>query len=215
MGRLHIHLGRMIKDREGERAEGIRGNTKVGVVFGGSECRQRGSIFYRSANNVILTEGINGVFPANLALEVFSIRDGRALYTRTDGWIKPPIEGTVCGESVETQKRSEERFKEPPGGEVLGEAAFPPYWGTSQSSARWGSPAEGSRSFSCSYRSSDSSTPYVIQTPESRKRMLANDDPFGGSSRVKIELSEGECDGEPRFAEPQSIGVRRELEKMQ
>ena len=56
MDRLHIHLGRMIKDRKGERAEGIRGNADDGLVFDGSECRQKGVIFYRSANDVILTE---------------------------------------------------------------------------------------------------------------------------------------------------------------
>ena len=32
--------------------------------------------------------------------------------------------------------------------------------------------------------------------------MLANEDPFEGNSRVKIELEEGEFDEEPRFAEP-------------
>ena len=40
--------------------------------------------------------------------------------------------------------------------------------------------------------------------------MLANEDPFGGNSRMGIELDEGECDEEPRFAEPM---VKREREQ--
>ena len=59
---------------------------------------------------------------------------------------------------------------------------------------------------SSSYVSTDSS-PYVIETPESRKRVLASEDPFRVNSRVKIELIEGECDEEPRFSHP-NLGKR-------
>ena len=41
MDRLHIHLGRMIEDRRGERPVGIRGNAETGIVFDGTERMQR------------------------------------------------------------------------------------------------------------------------------------------------------------------------------
>ena len=115
MDRMHIHLGRMIKDRRGERPEGIRNHTEVGIVFDGAECRQRGVIFYRSANDVILTEGIYGILPGNLVMEVFAIRDGRVLYTRTEGWLKPPIRRMEREESMDTKRMREERPKETSG----------------------------------------------------------------------------------------------------
>ena len=163
---------------------------------------------------MILIEGVNGILSPNLVLKVFSIRDGRVLSTRPDGWLRPHTGGTVYGESTEKQRR-EERFRESPERRVHGKAASAPYFGESQSSAKGGSPSEGSRGFSSSYRSSGSGTPYAIQTPESSKRMLVNDDPSRGNSRVKIELLEGRYDEGPMLSEPQSSGIRRGVEKMQ
>ena len=90
MDRVHIHLGRTIKDGRGERPGGIRNHTEVGIVFDGTECRQRGVVFRRSANGVILTEGLDGVLPGDLVVRAFAIRDGRNLFTRTEGWLNPP-----------------------------------------------------------------------------------------------------------------------------
>ena len=195
MDRLHIHLGSVKSDRRGERFAGIRNHSEVGVVFGGAEFIQRGIKFYKSANDVILTEGLGGVLPAGLVMKVVSVRESRVLYTRSQGWLDKGSEGD----------RSERR-DECPRRVYLTPAPV--------SSVRRISEGQlaGYGSRSSSYVSTDSS-PYVIETPDSRKRVLVNEDPFGGSSRVKIELTEGECDGEPRFADPRLCKQEADIEE--
>ena len=87
MDRLHIHFGKMIRSRKGEKPAGIRGNAEAGIVFDGAECIQRGVRFHRSANDVILTEGLDGRLPPDLVVKVFTVHDGRVVYTRENGWV--------------------------------------------------------------------------------------------------------------------------------
>ena len=170
--RLHIHLGRMIKDHRGERAEGIRNHSETGVIFDGGGCVEEGVIFFRSANDVILTEGLDGRLPARLVRKVILIRSGQVLYTRERGWYDQYSEGPPNQRNE--VRRDSRRI-------VLTEN------GRSRSS-----------------HTSNERTPYVIETPESRKRLLVNEDPFGDGSKVKIELEDGEYDEEPRFGNPPS-----------
>ena len=94
MGRLHTHLGRTVVDSRGGRVEGIRNRSETGVIFDGSGCIQRGVKFYNSRNDVILTEGLYGILPEDLVTKVISIRNGRVLYARVEGWLAQQSEGS-------------------------------------------------------------------------------------------------------------------------
>jgi 2'-phosphotransferase len=59
MSRKHIHLiGEPIKEN---RTSGFKDKSNRIILIDMEQCMSDGMIFYRSANNVILTEGINGV----------------------------------------------------------------------------------------------------------------------------------------------------------
>ena len=169
----------MATDTRGERAEGIRNHTETGVIPDGSECKQSGSKFYKSANDAILTEGANVTLPADLVTKVISIRSGKVLYTRIGGRIvQKSADASGTGRSV-TPMMTETRLRLTDRGETPRQFTRTPSSSSPQMSSSHERPSDLNQSFSSSYRSSDRS-PYVIETPESRRSLLVNEDPFGG-----------------------------------
>lgn len=89
-GSLHILLGRLIR----QRPVGIRGGSEAAVAAGGERCVGDGIVFYESANNVTIAEGVGGVIPWSYLSQVFNCRAGKILYTPPGGWLKDsPING--------------------------------------------------------------------------------------------------------------------------
>ena len=76
VGRLHIHIGEMTMVGNGERAACVRRNSQARVLFSGAECIRGGVQFYRSDNNAIPKECINGELPSRLAVNFMMMRSG-------------------------------------------------------------------------------------------------------------------------------------------
>ena len=62
--------------------DGIRSNADVGIVLDGKEFQRYGVSLYSSANDVILTDGIEGEMSGDLISKAFLIRHGKLRYTR-------------------------------------------------------------------------------------------------------------------------------------
>jgi 2'-phosphotransferase len=69
--RKHIHLvGEIIKERQ---TSGFKSKSDRIILIDMDQCMKTGIIFYRSANNVILTEGIDGVIDPKYFIKLISV----------------------------------------------------------------------------------------------------------------------------------------------
>ena len=144
----------------------------------------RGAFFagvavYRSASGVILNEGIHGELPSRLIGKFLLIRNGEILYARIGVWIPNDYNEPIRKEDCDMESASNIRTPSSAMGPTEGGrgSASPPQ-DNLQSSAR-------------TANTSDSS-PYVIETPDARKRILMNKDPRGGNTLVRLELEDGD-----------------------
>jgi len=78
MGRQHIHFAPGLPGESGV-ISGMRYSCSVFIYLDVAKAMERGVVLYRSANNVILTEGLDGTIPPNLFASV-SHADGRTLW---------------------------------------------------------------------------------------------------------------------------------------
>lgn len=70
MSRKHIHLiGEPVKE---EQTSGFKNKSDKIILIDMEKCMNDGMIFYRSANNVVLTEGINGIIESKYFLKLVS-----------------------------------------------------------------------------------------------------------------------------------------------
>lgn len=68
MGRKHIHLVDVIDTKE--QISGFRRISDAIIVIDVQGCMENNIIFYKSQNNVVLTEGINGIIPKEYIIDV-------------------------------------------------------------------------------------------------------------------------------------------------
>lgn len=68
MGRKHIHLVDIIDTKE--QVSGFRRISDAIIVIDVQGCMENNIIFYKSKNNVVLTEGINGIIPKEYIIDV-------------------------------------------------------------------------------------------------------------------------------------------------
>ena len=78
MSRLHVHFtaGEL---GDGEVISGMRATADIWIYIDAAKAMADGIVFYRSANNVILSEGINGVVPTKYFSRVRNIKTGQDL----------------------------------------------------------------------------------------------------------------------------------------
>ena len=83
VGRLHVHLGRLV----GSRPVGIRPGSEVGIIIDGDRCTADGMAICESSNRVTLTEGINGITPLVILPKQLRYGQGRyCILDQEDGW---------------------------------------------------------------------------------------------------------------------------------
>jgi len=76
MQRNHIHLA---EGEYGAVTSGVRQNCELHIYIDTARAMQEGVQFFRSANGVILTEGIGGVIPTHLFARVIRTSDGASV----------------------------------------------------------------------------------------------------------------------------------------
>jgi 2'-phosphotransferase len=80
MRRSHIHFASGIVGVDADVRSGMRASSSVHIYLDVPKCMQKGIKFYRSENNVILTEGIDGIISPDCFLKVIDFRNGTVLY---------------------------------------------------------------------------------------------------------------------------------------
>ena len=80
MRRSHIHFAPGIVGVDPEVRSGMRQSAPVHIYLDVAKCFAKGIKFYRSANNVILSEGIDGVIPPDCFLKVMDTQTNTVLY---------------------------------------------------------------------------------------------------------------------------------------
>ena len=81
MGRLHVHLGRMVNNRP----SGLRQGSELEVVSDCNQFEAEGMRFFKSANGAILSEWFDGLIRRTYIIQVYQLRDGEILYARPGG----------------------------------------------------------------------------------------------------------------------------------
>ncbi len=84
MKRSHIHFAPGILGDEGVRS-GMRSSAYIHVYIDASRAMADGIKFYRSSNNVILSDGIEGVIAPKYFAKVIDARNGKVLLDNTTG----------------------------------------------------------------------------------------------------------------------------------
>jgi 2'-phosphotransferase len=81
MSRSHIHFAPGILGDEGVRS-GMRASAYIHIYVNAAKAMSEGIRFYRSANNVILSDGIDGVIDPRYFSRVVDSRSGTVLFSR-------------------------------------------------------------------------------------------------------------------------------------
>ena len=80
MRRSHIHFSPGIVGVDLGVRSGMRLSSPVHIYIDVPKCLQKGIKFFRSTNNVILSDGIDGVIPPDCFLKVVDFRNGTVIY---------------------------------------------------------------------------------------------------------------------------------------
>ena len=80
MRRSHIHFSTGIVGVDADVRSGMRRSSTIHIYMDVAKCFNKGIRFYRSANNVILSEGIDGTIPPDCFLKVVDFKTGTVLY---------------------------------------------------------------------------------------------------------------------------------------
>jgi 2'-phosphotransferase len=80
MLRSHIHFSPGVVGVDAEVRSGMRRSSTIHIYMDVAKCFNKGIRFYRSANNVILSEGIDGTIPPDCFLKVVDFKTGTVLY---------------------------------------------------------------------------------------------------------------------------------------
>ncbi|CUM64690.1 uncharacterized protein PRCAT00002299001 [Priceomyces carsonii] len=77
MGRNHIHFASCESN-----VSGIRKNCNVLIYLNIDDCFDKGITFYKSANGVVLTRGLNGILPSTLFDRVIDVSTGNSIVNK-------------------------------------------------------------------------------------------------------------------------------------
>ena len=142
------------------RPSGLRPGSEADVIVDGNQCESEGMGFPQSANGAAVDEGFDGRIRRKYNSQVYQLRGGGILYTRTGGWIeengremedgrkRPPSAGSSISAHIRVRKNEEEAS----------------------------GPNRGQE------------TEYRAAQPCDRKRGVVNEDPYGGNVRAKVNL---------------------------
>jgi len=80
MRRSHIHFSPGIVGVDANVRSGMRQSSRIHIYLDIPRCFSRGIKLYRSANNVILSDGIDGVIPPDCFLKVVDTKTSTVIY---------------------------------------------------------------------------------------------------------------------------------------
>ena len=106
--RLHIHFGTF----EHGDSRGVLPGSEAIVVVDGNARSQAGIEIRGSGNNVLLSEGREGVISPRFISQAFQTRSREELRTNADGWLANSMDGETSEE--EKRERDKRREKYPP-----------------------------------------------------------------------------------------------------
>ena len=94
--RLHVHFYECDKKGDVLNGNAVRCGSDVGIVVSARQCMDDGIVCYRSANNAILTEGINGVVGVQYFRFIHRLRRDptrkRTALRHREGWMSAESE---------------------------------------------------------------------------------------------------------------------------